>query len=510
MLQDITGAGKSYPVGTGNIPENIQQDYQFNLTTIKTILKKKNITTDQLMRDKNLLMNAMRALQGLYPNVSDAMKAKIDKVFDLLDKAGISLDAPMKNADDMAVAMNKMADIVDEGEGAMILESMDVEESMGVSATEDATTGITSDQSLTDQVKQDFVDYYIKMYQAQLQELGDQIEMTSEVVANLTRLMEIMGLVKKDGTVPDSNWPPTSNSDITNVPGLVDAIAKILDDTGIKVTVDKNSGKLVKDTKSNTGIPTIDNQAKNGVSSKNPETIGLGEYFKRQITKQPPDNESKNAYKIILEVGNAKDGKGAGTTGKITDAWLTQMKAATYTYPSVGELTKLGGEILDINNSFKEFLDVIDPPVEPPKQQLRYGPDTTDPAYKLNNVIKQIDQAFQPYYDAVARWDSLSPEEFEKWGGEKARNDDLQDTLATCAYNLLRDAQPNPLDPNANTFLNDLKDATTALTAFNQGKTDELNAASSDYRIFLTQAAKLLEDLRGITKTFSSSYTRGG
>ena len=104
----------------------------------------------------------------------------------------------------------------------------------------------------------------------------------------------------------------------------------------------------------------------------------------------------------------------------------------------------------------------------------------------------------------------MTPEEFERAGGQKARDEDLNDYLISGTYNLLRNAQPNPLDPNANTFLNDLKDATTALTAFNQAKTDELNAASSDYRIFLTQAAKLLEDLRGITKTFSSSYTRGG
>lgn len=506
MLQDISGAGKSYPVGAGNIPENIQQDYQFNLSVIKTILKKKNITIDQATKDKNLLMNAMRALQGMYPNGSDAMKAKIDKVFDLLDKAGINLDAPMKDANEMVVAMNKMADIVDEGEGAMVLESMDVdvEATTDVSATGE-TSGVTDDKSLTDQISQDFIDYYIKLYGAQLQELGDQIDMTSQIIADITRLLQIVALVKTDGAVPDSNWPPKSNSDITNVPGLVDGIAKILDDTGIKVTVDKTSGKLVKDSKSNTGIPTIDNQAKNGVSSKNPETIGLGEYFKRQITKQPPDNESKNAYKIILEVGNAKDGKGSGVTGQIQDLWLVKMKEATYIYPSYQEMMALGKEITDINKELKEFLDVIDP-----DKTLRDGKDTADPAYKLNNVIKQIDESFKAYYDAVDRWDAMTPEEFERAGGQKARDEDLNDYLISGTQNLLKNSQPNPLDPNAGTFINDLKDAATALTSLNQGKTDELNAASSDYRIFLTQAAKLLEDIRNITKTFSSSYTRGG
>lgn len=457
MAYDVSRVG-DYSQESQNIPQNLMDYLSFNLSTIQSAIKKKNISKDQTLKDFELIMNAMKSMKSMYNEVPNEIKGKIDQAINLLDKAGISLDAPLRNSEDMVSAMNRLANIANDAESEGVfemMEMMDIEEAAPMFKTasaEEATEvsnelpPIDTNLPLQEIIRTDFIDVFLDYYKITLDELSEALKLTNNVLKDLTRLSDILNQFEyKDP--PKTNYPFTSNDDILNLgDDFVDGLVKILNGgTGPAKTIDKDpyTGKKI-----------------------NPP-MKYGDYFQQQLKAGDP-----NAYKLVLDVGKQYPDKNLDK--EIHDLFIKTLETQMPVFPSDKDLIDLGNEVLKINQELKDYIELNDP-------EGKFRNDPKDPIYELNQIVKQIDATFKPYTDLV----NQGVTDQEK----------LNKALIDCTKVFLIDGQDDPLSSNQRKMAKSLKTAQTSFAALSEKNTRELQAKTAEQTNFLQQGAAFLKML---------------
>jgi hypothetical protein len=482
MAYNVSSLG-DYSQGSQKIPENLTDYLSFNLTTIQSAIKKKNASKDQTLKNYDLIMNALKSMKSMYNEVPNEIKGKIDQAFNLLDKAGISLDDPLTNSEDVIAAMNRLADMTNNAESEAIFDMMDIEEAapMFKTASAEETMEVTAagseintDLPLQAIIRSDFVDVFLKYYEITLEDLGEALKLTTNVLKDLTRLSEILNQFEYKDT-PKTNFPPQSNDDILN---LIGDSAK---DPFLEGLVDILNG-------SGSGAKKIDKDPYTGKKIDPP--MKYGDYFKQQLQAGDP-----NAYKLVLDVGKQYPEKNLDM--EIAKLWTKTIETQSPVYPSDQELMKLGAEVLKINQELKDYIELNDPQKydESGKPIPRFRDDPKDPIYELNNIVKQIDATFKPYNDLL------------KQGVTDPTS--LNDALIECTQNFLKDGQDDPLSSNQKKMAKMLKTAETSFAALSEKNTRELQAKTAEQTNFLQQGAAFLKMLSDMIVRTAQNIGRG-